>query len=838
MLGTRISSRLRVARDVHVGVAPSLRGVLPPMTILNDLQFTLRRLRRAPGFLVTALLSLTLAIAANLAVYGLAKGLLFRPLAIAKPQDVVQVQNPGFLGISFSYPNYVDLRDRTTRTFSSVTLARLTRFAIGVGGAAQPVWGFMAGGNYFQMLGIHAQLGRLLEPGDDVSVNGGPVMVLSDRCWRLRFGADPKVVGKVVPVGKIPFTVVGVAPPGFYGTERLFAPEVWLPFHDGPEVDGSAGFESRGSTNSFVFARLRPGTSRQQADADLRRVSAQVAREYPREDQGTAWHTATVGLLGETLDRPVRAFLGGLGALALLVLLAACANLGVLFSSRTADRARELGIRLAIGSSRQRILRQLALESVLIALVGGAVASVLANGLLHALAMWRPSADLPFHLLLEPDGTVYLAAGVLALLTGLLFGVLPARQIWRTDPNSSLRASGAMALPDRSRLRGGLLLVQIALCCLLVTAAFVALRGSQRAAHLPLGFEPEGVTLATVDVKLAGYEGASQPRLQQRLLQAVEAIPGVTAAAYSDNQPLSLNTNEDDVYPAGTASLDHAHKITTAMVYRVSPTYSAATGTHRTAGRSFTTSDDAEAPSVAIVNQTLARQLFGTVDAVGKRYRTGDGKDAEVVGVVADGKYVSLAEAPTPALFRPMLQAPDSTAVLIARSARPPAEMTVAMRKAVASVDPAIPIFSVSSWPDALGIVTLPGRAATVAMGVMGGLAAMLAVTGLFGVASYTVARRMREFGLRVALGARAPGILRAALGQTMLLMALGSAIGLSLAFVSTRLLAGIVYQASASDPLVLGTVALTMVALGAAASAVPARRATRANPAELLREP
>ena len=807
------------------------------ITILDDLRFTLRQLRRAPAFVLTAILTLSLSIAANVVVYGIANGLIFHPLPVEHPRELVQIQNPGFLGISFSYPNYRDLRERTGQTFSSLSLSRLTRFSIGLNGAAQPVWGFMVSGNYFDTLGIQPQLGRLLTPADDVSVNGAPVMVLSDRTWRLRFRSDPTIIGKVVPIGKVPFTVVGVAPRGFHGTERFFAPEAWLPFHDGPEVDGTGGLESRGSTNAFIVGRLRPGVNRAQADADLRRISKQMAAQYPDDDLGTDWHTAGVGLLGESIGTPVHRFLGGVAVLSFLVLLAACANLGVLFSSHTADRARELGIRLAIGSTRERILRQLAMEAVMIALVGGLLACLCAKLLLHSISVFHAPSDLPLQFFVDADWTVYLTSALLALATGLFFAILPARQIWRTDPNRTMRASGSTQLVDNSLLRSTLLLVQITICCLLLTASLVAFRGLRRAFQAPLGFKPQGVTLVTVDVKLAGYDFSAQASTQQRLLAAVRAIPGVTSAAYSDNQPLSLNTNQDDVYRLGTTKFDHAHTAALAMIYRISPGYFAATGTTLIAGRPFAIQDDAASPRVAIVNETLARLLFGTADAVGKSFSESDGKPVQVVGVAADGKYLSLSEDPTPALFRPMLQRPDSTAVLIARSNRPSAEMTIAMRKAVASVDSAVPIFSISSWPDALGIVTLPARAASLALGIMGGLAAMLSITGIFGVASYTVAQRTREFGIRVALGAQAMGVLRAALGRTMLLLAAGSVIGLLLALAFTRLLAGIVYHATANDPLVLGAMAFTMVALGAAASALPAQRALSTQPSQLLRE-
>lgn len=806
-------------------------------TLFDDLRLTLRQLRRSPGFVMTAVLTLTLAIAANVVVFGVANGLLFHALPVPQPEQIVQVQNPGFSGISMSYPNYRDVRDRTGQTFTSLALARFTRLAIGVSGTAQPVWSFMVSGNYFSMLGIQPQLGRFIAPTDDVSVNGSSVVVLSDQCWRTRFNADPGIVGKIVPVGKVPFTVIGVAPVGFHGTEQFFRPEVWLPFHDGQEVEGYDEYEIRGSLSSWVFGRLRPGVTRAQADTDLRRVSEQMAKQYPNEDQGTQWHTAMPGLLGETLGGPVRAFLAGVSVMSLLVLLAACANLGVLFSSRTVDRARELGIRLAIGSSRWRILRQLAMESILIALVGGAAASALATGLLHAMSQWRPPSDLPIEVLVDADWRVNAAAVALALGTGLLFGIWPARQIWRTDPNSTMRAAGTTTAADRSWLRSVLLVVQIALCCLLVTGSVVAFRGLQRTFALPLGFDPQGVTLATVDVTLAGYKDAARMAMQQRLLAAVEAIPGVTAAAYANNQPLSMNTNTNDLFAPGTTTFNHAHVTATAADFFVSPGYFVATRTPLIAGRAFTEHDDANAPDVAIVNETLARKLFGTTDALGKRFLNWKGKGIEVVGLAADGKYRDLSEEPSPAYFRPIWQSGDNSAVLIARSSRSSAEMVVAMRKAVASVDSSIPIFSVSSWPDALGIVTFPARAATVALGVMGALAVMLAVTGIFGVASYTVTRRMRELGIRVALGARAGNVLRAALGRTMTLLAVGSVAGLLLGFAATKLLASVVYHASAADPVVLVAVVLTMAGLGAVSAVVPARRAVRVEPAMLLRE-
>ena len=807
------------------------------MTLLDDLRLTLRQLRRAPGFVLTAVLTLALAIAANVVVAGIVNGLLFHNLPVPDPQQIVQIQNPG-MGIATSYPNYRDLRDRGTATFSGVALERFTRLSIGVDGTATPVWGFLVSGNFFQTLGLQPQLGRLFTPADDQAKNGSSTMVLSNTCWHLRYHADPAIIGKTVLVGKTPFTVVGVTPPGFHGTEQFFQPEVWFPFHEGEPVDGYDQYEDRGSSSSWVFARIKPGVTRAQADADLRRISQQVAQQFPAEDKGTRWHTSTPGLIGEALGKPARAFLAGVTVMALLVLLAACANLGMLFSSRTLDRSRELGIRLAIGSSRTRILRQLATESLLIAALGGLAAAALATTILHALSRYTPPTDLPIQVLVDPDRRVYLAAAVLATLTGLLFAFLPARQIWRTDPNTTMRAAGnTNSTGDRSLLRSSMLVLQIALCCLLVTGAVTAFRGLQRTFTLPIGMEPQGLSMAKVDVALAGHHDADRDLTQQRLLNAAAAIPGVTAAAEANTIPLSVESSTDSVYALGTTEFNQDHIVTEAPVFSVSPTYFATVGTPLLAGRTFTLADTKAAPRVAILNQTLARMLFGKTDPIGRTYPTAPGKQTTVVGIVANGKYQSLSENQTGAIFQPMLQRPDSTAILLVRSARPTAEITVALRKAVASVDNTIPIFSASSVPDAFSIVTFPARAATAALGTMGILAAMLALTGIFGVASYTVTHRMRELGIRVALGAQTRNVLQAAIGRTLLLLAIGSILGLVLGLAAGSLLSAIVYHATAADPLVLLTVLATMTLLGVASTLLPARRALQAEPATLLRD-
>jgi len=810
--------------------------------LLQDVQYAIRRLRKSPGFLFVAVLSLTMAIAANVVVFGVLNALVLHPLPVPDPGRVFQIEDGSTKNFStFSYPNYRDIRDRNT-TFSGMATYRFARIGLeleGKGEAAKPAWAYLATGNYFDALGVQPLLGRFFHASDEVKVNGSPYVVLSYACWKGRFSGDMGIAGKTIHMNKHPYTVLGVAPQEFHGTERVVWPEMWVPMMNGPELNGWNPLEERGDSNLWIIGRLKPGVSPEQADADLNRVAAQLAKEYPNIDRNLTLHVTQPGYLGDAMGGPTKAFLYGVMLLAGLVLLAASANLGGLFAAHTADRAREFGIRLAVGSSRIRILRELMTESVLVAALSGAVAAFLSRGLLQAITHLKHTVDLPVEFLVTPGPTVYAVAVLLSLFTGLLFGVIPAQQIWKTDPNQTLKASGASNYASRRfTLRDILLAVQIALCCLLVTAAFVSLRGLQRTFKTPMGIDPGQVTVATLDLHLAGYAGDDQLHaVQEKLLHALKQIQGVTAASYSNTTPLSIDQNRKGIFAPGATEFTAATRKFGANYYEISPDYFLAAGTRLLAGRAFTEHDDDHAPKVAIVNQTFAKKLFGTENAVGLHYPYDPGIQIEVVGVVADGKYATLTEDPTPAVYLPMQQNYDSDLALLVRSSRSSAEMIPAIRQAIASVDKGLPVFSLQSWTDALGMVTFPARAATIALGVLGALAMMLAITGIFGLASYTVSRRMRELGIRVALGAQNQQVLRAALGRTVLLLGIGSIAGLLLGAAASRVLASIVYQASASDPLVLLAVTLTMLLIGLISAVLPARRAVSVEPAMLLRD-
>jgi len=805
--------------------------------LLQDIRYAFRQLRKSPGFAFTAILTLTMAIAANIVVFGVLNALVLHPLPVPESQNLYQIQHGEHGWITVAYPVYRDLLARN-HTFSEIADARIMRAGLEVDNTPKAVWGYEASGNYFNVMGIKPELGRFIAPSDDVKVNGSQVMVLSYASWKTRFNGDPAIIGRTVRLNKIPYTVIGVAPRYFNGTERFLWPDLWVPMHNEPQIEGDNWLENRGDSNAWPVGRLKPGVTLEQATADLNRIAAQLSQEYPKENKNMTLRLTKPGFLGDALAGPVHGFLLGVMSLAGLVLIAACANLGGLFSARTADRSKELGIRIAIGSSRSRILRQLLTESVLISVIGGIAATIAARLLLHALSQFHPHTEIPVQFLVEPDRVVYLFAAALAIITGALFGIIPARQVWKTDPNQTMKAAGG-TVPGQRRFafRDILLTVQIALCCLLVTASFVSLQGLRKTYAMPLGIEPEGVTIATLDATLAGYNDETGAQLQKRLLNAVTAIPGVTAAAYSNSTPLSIDNSNTSIYAPETTDFSIANSKFNATYYEVSPTYFAAAGTRLLAGRVFTDHDDKKSPDIAIVNQTFAKKLFGTENAVGKRYMNGPKHSTEIVGVVEDGKYVTLTEDPTPAVFWPIAQVPNTDTFLIVRSSRPSVEMVPAVRQAVASVDPSLPTFQLGPWSDTLLMVTFPARAATIALSVLGGLATMLAVTGIFGLASYTVSKRMRELGIRVALGAQHTQVLRAALQRTAILLGVGSVAGLALGFAASKLLASIVYQATASDPLVIFAVAVTMAAIGLIAAAIPARRAFTINPAKLLRD-
>ena len=810
-------------------------------TLGHDLRYALRLLGRAPAFTLTAVLTLALGVGANAVAFSVLNALVLRPLPVPRAERLMFLNRAGNVGTSVasspaqSYPDYQAFRERN-RTFSGVAASAIDRVGVGKTGSVRQSWLTVASDNYFDMLGVEPALGRFFHAADAHGPDSMPYAVLSYAYWQGPLHADPRVIGGVLQINKHPFTVLGVAPRGFSGTERFFSSEMWVPMLNADQLDGYSYLESWGDHGINVLGRLRPGVSAAQAEADLNAIAAQLGREH-QQDDGMRVHLSRPGLLGDLLGKPVRAFLYGVLALAALVLVAACANLGSLFAARASDRSRETAVRLALGASRGTLLRALVTEAVCVSLLGGAAGLALAESALGALSRWHPSPEFPVQFAVQADWQVGTLALALSVVSGIFFGLVPARQVWRTDASLVIKGSlGAPASGKRWALRDGLLFVQIVLCSVLLTASLVAVRGLARTLHTPFGFEPEHALLATFDLSMSGHTDPTSLPVQRKAADALAALPGVDAVGFADKLPLSPSTSNSNVWRDGTTDFRDAGAVADASRYRVSPGYLRASGTILLAGRDFTWQDDAHTPQVAMVNRTFARKVFGNDSAIGRSFYLGRNDRYQVVGIVADGKYLTLTESPAAAMFFPFSQSPDSSTIFVVR-ARPGAAVNAAMvHKVLTDADPNVPI-TLTSWTDSLGVALLPSLAATVALGVMGGLAAMLAVTGIFGMASYAVSKRLRELGLRVALGASRGDVLKAALGRPARLLLYGSVTGLALGALSSRLLAHVVYGASSQDPIVLLGVLAAMVLLALAATWVPARRALQVDPATLLRE-
>jgi predicted permease len=804
--------------------------------LVLDVRHALRVLRKSPAFTVVALVTLMLGIGANVVVFGVVNAVLLHPLDVSDPQNLYQMRHKAWMSgklLTSSYPAFEDLRQRNT-TFSG--MAGIYGYS-GAGlswrsNAVRKIHGDEVTGNYFDLLGVQPQLGRFFHETEEHGPDSAPYVVLSDALWRSAFHADPSVVGTTLELNRHPFTVVGVASAQFHGTERFVWPDYWMPMVNEEQVEGSDYLHNRTSITVTLIGRLKPGVTPQQATEDLSAIAAKLAKEYPETDDGQALRLIHPGLYGDDGD-VIRGFLWSVTVLALLVLAAACANLATLFAARTADRSRELALRVALGSSRQRLVRQLLTEAVMVSLVGGTAGLGTAYLLLGVL---NRSSAFVGSLTVSVDARVYLVGLALTLASAMLFGLVPARLVWQSSPLQMMKSGPVDALHlRRFALRDLLLGAQIAICTLLVTASLVAVRGMVRALHAPLGFQPQGVMLVDMDLSQVGQVGDGAVEKEKAVLEAARSVPGVTAAGVVSRTPMTGGMHGIPIFQPGTTDFKLNNSVLAPYVFPMSPGYLEAAGTRLLSGRDVSWQDTTKTPYVAIVNETFARKMWGEIPTIGQRFILW-GKLTEVVGVAEDGKYHDLQESPQPVVYPPLSQSGDSEAVFVVRSQRARNEMAAALERTLSGIDPNVPI-TVQSWSDTLDGELFPARAATVALGVMGLLAAMLAVTGIFGMAAYNVSRRMKELGIRMALGARKTQVMNAAVGRPIVLLSVGSVLGLLAGILASRLLAQIVYQANPSDPLVVGGAVLTMALLGIAASAVPARRALAVDPSKLMRE-
>jgi len=805
-------------------------------TLLQDLRFALRVMRKSPGFAIAAILTLALAIGANAVVFAVLNALILNPQNVPQARSLYGIEHGN--SAWESYPDYLDLRDRT-RSFDGLAAFTLSKAALDTGKDPSSVWLYETSGNYFDALGIQPYLGRFFHGADERGLNSAPYIVLTYAYWHSHFQDDRGVAGRVVRINTHPFTILGVAPPEFEGTLLMFSPDFWVPMVNQEQIDGSNNLNTRGLRGILmVLGHLKPGVTPAQAVADLNSVASYLKQSYPKDDGQLSFTLTRPGLLGDFIGGPARAFLIGLMLLAGLILLAACANLGSLFAARAADRSREVALRLALGSSRTRILRQVFTEAILISLIGGAVGLMGSVVLLREFSAWRPIPQFSsIHIPVNPDAYVYMVALLLSLASGFLFGAVPMRQILRANPYEVVKSGSTGRVGRRVTLRDVLVVLQIAICAVLVTSSLVAVRGMARSLHSNFGFQPQNVMLVNSVLRMAGYNLDRIPVMQRRMIEAVETIPGVQSVGLVNYPPLSSAVEGWNVYSDQTTDLSASNVASSCDAYSISPDYFRAAGTALLLGRTVSWQDDKDAPRVAVVNREFARKIFGSASsAVGAHFKLADGTRIQVVGIAEDGKYLSLTENPQPAMFLPFLQQPSNWTTLVVRSERDPQQLAAAIRSRLHDLDAGLPV-EISNWNEEMGGALFPALVATVSLGVLGMMGALLSITGIFGMAAYSVSRRLRELGIRVALGAQRKEVLQAALGRPLKLLAIGSAAGLVLGLLAARVMAFIVYQATPRDPLVLGGVVLAMMLLGLVATWIPAQRALSVDPLILLRE-
>ena len=813
-----------------------------------DFRYALRRLIHARGFTLAAALTIALGVGANTAIFSVVNAVLLRPpVAVADPERLVGLFTSDFSGPPYGSSSFADIDDfgkEGSDVFTGVTGFSPRPAAVGSDDNLERIAAEVVTDNYFQVLGTRMTLGRGFGP--EQRVRGEPVAVISYALWQRRFASDPAVVGKSLRLNAREFTIIGVAPAGFAGSVRPLVADVWVPAALGAYVGMSDDFTSRGDRSAFVYARLKPDITIEQARSRMAVVARQLAAAYPE-----AWTDLTrkgrrISVLPEQATRippqvrgPALGFAAILMATVAVVLLVCCANVAGLLLARAASRLKEVGIRISLGASRGRIIRQMLTESVLLAALGGVVgvaASVWAG---HALmAAGTPSQiPVPISLDLAPDYRVLGFTLAITLLTGLVFGLAPALRASQADVVAALKTdTPALRLGGRRfSLHGALVIGQVSLSTLLLVGALLFFRTLRAAATIDPGFRTDHMLLLDISPR-PGEEGKVDP--QQVALAArdrIAEIPGVTAVTWASNVPLGLDQGRRGLQVEGYRRREGEDLEFNYSV--VGPRYFETMEVPLVRGRGFTDADRPGAPAVVVVNEAFAKRFWGDADPIGKRIsRNGEnGPWMEVVGLARDGKYVSITESPRPFVYYPQLQMPDGIIMHVRTTGDPHRLLTVARRE-VAATAPTWMIERPRTLEEDVGASLLPQRIAAGLLGAFGVVALLLAAVGLYGVVAFAVAQRTREIGIRVALGAQGGEVLGLMLRQGMTLAGVGLLVGVPLAFAGARLASKFLIGSGAADPVVFVGAAGLLAFVTLAASYIPARRASKVDPMAALR--
>ena len=810
-------------------------------TLWQDLRYGLRTLARKPGFTVIAVISLALGIGANTAIFSLVNLILFRPLPVANPQEVVSVSPVGKDGAlaAFSYPNYIDFRDRN-EVLSGLLASRFVVVSMSRNGNNEKVWGDLVSGNYFDVLGVKPALGRSFLPEEDKTRLSHPVVVISHSLWQRRFGGDPSVVDSDVLINGMKFKVIGVAPAGFKGTEVIYTPEIYAPFATQKWIEPENDYlDERDESNMFAVGRLKPGVSAAQAEASLNLLAAQLAKDFPNENEGLGIQVIPPGFVVPQFRNAMLRVSAALMGLVALVLLIACANLANLLLARATERGKEIAIRLSIGASRARIVRQLLTESVMLAVAGGLAGVALARWIIDSIMALKPPIAIPITLELHVDWRVLVFSMIVSVITGVLFGLVPALQATKPDLIPALKDAASQSGARRSLLRNGLVVAQIAVSLLLLIAAGLTLRALQQLRVMNPGFNPENVLMMNFDLRLQGYQTDVGAQLRKQLLNRVESLPGAQSASITGFIPLSMNYNGATILIEGRPQ-ERGVNAPSAMQAGVGLKYFETIGTPLVAGRDLTEQDQEGKTRSAVVNETFARKFFPGANpietALGKQFRTSPEEQPwQIAGVAKDGKYWTIGEDPQAFVWFPIRDQLSYNHLLVRTSAKPET-LIGAIRAEFRNLDPNLPVTDVKTLTEHMSLSLFPARAFASLLSAFGLLALTLAAIGIFGMMSYAVSQRTREIGVRMALGAGAKDIFKLVIRRGLSLTLIGVGVGLALAVVGTRFLSSLLYNVSAVDPLAFIGVTLLLVAVAFLACYFPARRAMKTDPMVALR--
>jgi predicted permease len=816
----------------------------------SDVRYAFSWLLRSPAFSAVAIASLALGIGFNTALFSVIDALLLRPLPVERPDRLVDVYTKGADGDTFatsSYPDYLDFQTRN-QVFTDMLGYSPAIAAMKTVEQSRMAVGEVVTGNYFQLLGVRAVVGRTLLPEDD-RPGAERTVVLSHRTWMRDFGGEPSAVGRKVYIRGQAYTVAGVIEERYHGMVPMLQPEMWLPVAWVEEVEpagiqdvvpspGNTRLERRGQRWLFVKGRLKDGETVERAEANLQVIMSQLAADHPKSN-GKRPVTAVQGVrLHPQADRQLKPVAAGLMLGVGLVLLVACANVANMLLARASGRQKEIGIRLAIGASRGRLVRQLLTESLVLALLGAGAGILLGSALLHVVQSIPLPVPIPVELTLQIDTRVLLFTTAIATFAGLLAGLAPALKA--TKPNLSMELKGDRPSVNtagrRWTLRDGLVAAQTAVTLVLLVAAGLLTRSILAAQQTDLGFKPHGLAVLGSEVGLIGYDDKRAAALYDRAIDRLRALPGVQSVSATVRQPMAINYNQNAIYfpdrmqPGDTGI--------TISATRVDDAYFATLGVPLLQGRNFTTADVPGSTRVAIVNESFVKTYWPGQDPIGKRFRirNQDGPEYEIVGVSGDYKVHTVGERPTPYIHYAMSQLRTTGEVHVARTAGDAQQLLLAMRREMLALEPNVVFLDNQTMDAQVDMTLMPARLAAQTASLVGVVATVLAAIGLYGVIAYAVARRTREIGIRMALGAAPGGVIAMVMKQGLTVAAVGLAIGAALAYPAARVISSGLYGISAHDPAAWLMAGAALLSASALANYLPARRASLVDPSVALR--